>query len=243
MFAVIKKQSDASANKIKEIIGFNFTKTKLEIDADLQTISNQMRNNISKSLPIETDLLKTGLSLDDVIYYAAIFAEIFTHELLFCLHTIYFIKFITIKYHEEHKNTDDNITTLLMTKQDFTAVSTKLSDDLLVESGLLYKRFFEFIQNFGDSISIPTISTNYLQYGCTLSLFNRFSSSIVSTYSLTSYPTYGQLAGDFRELNDISQNAWLIIKILSSSNLFRLIKGTSYEKNTINPDDAIFSTG
>jgi len=261
MFSAIKgTQLDNSTKKIQDIVGIRCNRTKSQIGADLHAISKQMQHNISKGLPVQTDLLKDGLSADDTQYYAAIFAEIFTHELLFCLHTIKFIHFISQKYHEEQvtdkrhmeeqlcgdddgDNDYDYVDTLPITKQDVHPVSTKLADDLLVGSGLIYKRFLEFTENFGEGVSISSISTKYLQYGCTISLFHRFSISIVSASSPDPSPTYGQLATDFSELHDISQHAWRIMSVFAFSNLFRFMEGTSYEKNPINPDDAIFSNG
>jgi len=265
MFSVLNgKGLDSSAKKIKDILGFRCNKTHLEIRTDLETISNQMRDNIASGLAVETNLLKTGLSTDDTRYYAALFAEIFTHELLFCLNTIKFITLICQKYHEEqvtdnrdieerlHDGDSDNddgdndydyVDTLPTTKHDIPVVSTKLADDLLIGSGILYRRFLTFIGNFGEGICIPSISTNYLQYGCTIGLFERFSISICSALSPEPSATYGQFAGDFRELYEISQNAWRMMSMFAFCDLFRFMEGTSYIQYPIKPDDAIFSNG
>ena len=266
MFSILNgKGLDSSAKKIQDILGFRCNKTLLDIRTDLQTISNQMRDNIANGSAVETGLLKTGLSTDDTRYYAALFAEIFTHELVFCLNTIKFITLICQKYHEEQvtdnrdideqlqcddgddsddgNNDYDYVDTLPTTKQDIPVVSTKLADDLLIGSGILYRRFITFIENFGEGISIPSISTNYSQYGCTICLFERFSISICSASSQEPSATYGQFAGDFRELYEISQNSWRMMSMFAFCDLFRFMEGTSYIQYPIKPDDAIFANG
>jgi hypothetical protein len=257
MFSILNgKGLDSSAKKIQDIVGFKCNKTPLEIRADLQTIANQMRDNIANGLAVETGLLKSGLSVDDTRYYAAIFAEIFTHELVFSLNTIRFITLICQKYHEEQvtDNRDideqqqddgnddyDYVETLPMTKQDIPVVSTKLADDLLIGSGILYRRFLTFVGNLGEGISIQSISTNNLQYGCTIGLFDRFFISIGTAYSPEPSATYGQFAGDFNELCEISQITWRMMSMFAFCDLFRFMDGTSYIQHPIKPDDAIFS--
>ena len=260
MFSILNgKGLDSSAKKIQDIVGFRCNKTPLEIRADLQTIANQMRDNIANGLAVETGLLKSGLSVDDTRYYAAIFAEIFTHELVYSLNTIRFITLICQKYHEEQvtdnrdideqlqcdngDNDYDYVETLPMTKQDIPVVSTKLADDLLIGSGILHRRFLTFLDNLGAGISIQTISTNNLQYGCTIGLFDRFFISIGTACSPEPSATYGQFAGDFNELCEISQNAWRMMSMFAFCDLFRFMEGTSYIQHPIKPDDAIFSNG
>jgi hypothetical protein len=178
---------------------------------------------------------------------------VFLNELVFCLNTIKCIQLITARYHEEEvtdkreleedQGDDDYdfVETLPMTKKDIPVVSTKLADDLLIGSGLIYRSFLDLLQNLGPCLSILSISTNNLRQGSLISLFERFSISIVSASSDKPSATHGQFIGDFTRLFEISQQSWRMMSMFAFSNLFRYIENSTFAINPILPEDSIFA--
>ena len=252
MFSVIRGDIDNSAKNVLDTVGFACNRTRAQIRTDLESISNSIRNNIDKGLPCHTNLIKQDFTLEDAKYHAALLSEVFLNELVFCSNTIKCIQLITGRYHEEEvtdkrewedqgDNDYDFVETLPMTKKDIPIVSTKLADDLLIGSGLIYKSFNDFLQTLGPCVSILAISTSNMRQGCVLSLFERFSISIVSACSDKPSATHGQFIGDFSRLFEISQQSWRMMSMFAFSNLFRFMEGSTFAKNPIFPEDSIFA--
>jgi hypothetical protein len=252
MFSIIREELDKSAKNVQDTVGFACNRTPAQIRSDLESVSNLIRNNIDKGLPCHTNLLAQDFFQDDTRYSAALLAEVFLTELVFCSNTIKCIQLIASRYHEEEvtdkreledQGDDDYdfVETLPMTKKDIPIVSTKLADDLLIGSGLIYRSFLELLQNLGPCLSILSISTNSLRQGSLISLFERFSLSIVSASSDKPSVTHGQFISDFTRLFEISQQSWRMMSMFAFSNLFRYLENSSFAKNPIAPEDSIFA--
>jgi hypothetical protein len=253
MFSVIRGAIKNSAKNVEDTVGFACNRTAAQIMTDLESVSNLIRNNIDKGLPCHTNLLQQDFAQEDTRYCAALLAEVYLNELVFCLNTINCIQLITGRYHEEEVTDkreweedqgDDDfdfVETLPMTKKDIPAVSTKLADDLLIGSGLIYRSFSELLQCLGPCLSILAISTSNLRRGCLISLFERFSISIVSASSDKPSVTHGQFIDDLTRLFEISQQSWRMMSMFAFSNLFRYMEGSTFAKNPIVPEDSIFA--
>lgn len=148
----------------------------------LQNISKHIQTNISTDLFMITQLLKEDNSKNNF----AILAEIFMLELIYCLYTVKNIEIIYQELNNDSGNNDyDYVETLPITKH-----------PVLIEIELLNIMFGNLVQKLGHEISFQTISTVYLQYNSTCSLFKRF----------TSLDNPRQYINDFQELYHISQN-------------------------------------
>jgi hypothetical protein len=222
-----------------------YAKTTSGIGNDLVYISSQMRKNISRGVPVLTNILEK-ICKEDSKYSAALFTEIFLQELRFCHNTIRLIMLISQRYHEEQggDQRDANgahVDTLPMTNREIQRGPSNAATEFLIGSGKIYTRFQGFVVNFGPGFSIPFISSQHTPDTCWIGLFDRFKISLVSTSSPSPSTTHGQFIGDFNELCEISRYAWNMMSIFAFSNLFRFIQHSWFETNPINPDQAIFS--
>lgn len=212
-----KYQLNLSANKIKNILGIACDKKISVIEQELENISKKIQHNIFSGKPILEGLIKEY----DTKYYSAIYAEIFIHELVYCLHNIQYIKINIESYCK--KNSIDSVyynQTLPYTNSDVNQISNKIEDNALIGIYMLNQRFTNLLKKLGNGISYETISISYLQYGCTLDLFYRFIISIDSAISNKPSSTHGQLTGDFEELYKISQNIWSMMSMLTYTDIF-----------------------
>jgi hypothetical protein len=235
MFSILNNyyQLNLSAIKVKNILGISCDKPINHIEDDLKNISKIIQRNIWSGIPILNGLIKE----DDTKYYSAIFAEIFTNELIFCLHNIQFIKLNIESYcKKKYINSVEtyNIQTLPYTNSDIPTQSNKLEDEALIGINTLNERFSKFLKKLGDEISFDSISISYLQYGCTLNLFYRFNVSIVSSISNKPSHKHGQFTRDFEELYTISQNIWSMMSILTYTDIFPFMMESSYITHTYN---------
>lgn len=249
MFSILssKKATEYTAAIIQT--GSGYAKATSEIGTDLVDISSQMRKNISKGVPVLSNILEK-ICKEDNDYSAALFTEIFLQELRFCHNTIRLIMLISQRYHEEQiahqrdadgDNDYDYVETLPMTNNEIRSGSSNAATEFLIGSRKIYTRFQGLIANLGTGFSIPFISSEHTQNNCWIGLFDRFKISLVSARSPVPSTTHGQFVGDFNELYEISRYTWNIMAVLAFSNLFRFIEHSWFETNPIHPDQAIFS--
>lgn len=252
MFSLIKEQNLNNLGKnIQDLVGFNLNRTMEQITDELVQVSNQIRKNIERGQFWHTNLLGTDLSEEDTKYYAALYAQIFMEEMMYCRKTIDFIQFIAHKYFEEEvldkRQIEDEIEmegnkdTLPMTKQDIPHVSTKLAEDLFVGANLINRNFIELLTKLGSPFSNQTISSKSLAEGCKITLYERFTQSIPAAISDKPHSTHGQFFGDFGQLFQIVQNCFRMMSVFAFSNLFRFMEGSIYCNNPILDDDSIFA--
>ena len=249
MFSILSsKEATENAAAIIQVRS-GYAKITSEIGTDLVYISSQMRKNISRGFPVLDNILEK-ICKEDNDYSAALFTEIFLHELRFCSNTIRLIMLISQRYHEEQMaekrdadgdNDYDYVETLPMTNREIQSTPSNAATEFLIGSGKIYTRLQGLIINFGPGFSIPFISSQHTQDTRWIGLFERFKISIVSARSPVPSTTHGQFIGDFNELYEISRYAWNMMSVFAFSNLFRFIQHSWFETNPIHPDQAIFS--
>jgi hypothetical protein len=125
--------------------------------------------------------------------------------------------------------------------------NNQLSNTLLIGSGQLMRSFIGLCDRVGLDICVVNamttadkpVSTTTLGnqrsagYTCVLGLYTRFCTFQNSDRS--------EVVKYFQELHNISQAAWGTMSLFAFTNLYRLTKGTDFEMNPVNPDDAILS--
>jgi hypothetical protein len=125
--------------------------------------------------------------------------------------------------------------------------NNQLSNTLLIGSGQLMRSFIGLCDRVGLDICVVNamttadkpVSTTTLGnqrsagYTCVLGLYTRFCTFQNSDRS--------EVVEYFQELHNISQAAWGTMSLFAFTNLYRLTKGTDFEMNPVNPDDAILS--
>ena len=189
--------------------------------SDLSILSRK----INSSSRIGAETLRYSSDKD---YNCILLSEIFYNELSYCKRAAEFIRFICTRYKEEEderegNNDYDYVETLPMTQMD--TQSNTLSQQLLIGSRLLNTRLDLFSQIFGP---------------CSESICERFRKSIKTLDTTTPSATHGQMVDDFQELYSIANNAWNIMSLLASFNLFRLARGSIYDWEPIVSNGSIF---
>jgi hypothetical protein len=249
MFSILSSKKAKEQTSAIIQIRSGYAKTTSKIGTDLVYISSQMRKNISRGVPVLTNILEK-ICKEDNNYSAALFTEIFLQEIRFCHNTIRLIMFISQRYNEEQcvdqqdasgDNDYDYVETLPMTNREIRSGPSNAATEFLIGSGKIYTRFQGLITNLGPGFSISFISSQHTQDTCWIGLFDRFKISLVSARSPGPSTTHGQFIGDFSELYEISRYAWNMLSVFAFSNLFRFIDQSWFETNPINPDQAIFS--
>jgi hypothetical protein len=123
----------------------------------------------------------------------------------------------------------------------------QLSNTLLIGSGQLMRSFIGLCDHVGldiclvnamttadKPVSVRTLGNQRSAgYTCVLGLYTRFCTFQNSDRS--------EVVEYFQELHKISQVAWSTMSLFAFTNLYRLTKGTDFEMNPVNPDDAILS--
>ena len=204
------------ALNVKNIIECH--KNTNEIEKDIKYISKKIQCNILKGDTLFYD--------NNIKYYAAVFAEIYLHQLILSMHNITFIK-LNIESYRAIRQHDKSYTydlELPLTNKDLLSKPSHIDDDLLIAINIQYNRFIKLNEKLGYLLSLETNTIYNSEYSCSLNLLNRFLNSVVSSNKPSS--TYNNFNSDFDELYQISQNIWNIM-----TDIFPYMMKTSYAFN------------
>lgn len=123
----------------------------------------------------------------------------------------------------------------------------QLSNMLLVGSGNLLRSFNQLCLDIGLGLATVNAMTTADRPSTSKTIGDKKQAGVSCIQAI--YARYcgfdslnrEEVVRDFQELFELSKAAWSVMSLLAFSNLFRLTKGTDFEIDPINPDDAIFS--